>query len=124
MHDCFIESSDFEERLGKAESRSHIRTGREIIPKLADILAKSSFSQCSSRCLESALVVCQFVLGSAGLLGKEDMGVGAVGIQSQGLARQLNSSPTVATEGLVAEILGSFGRRTWFGKGSSIEWPT
>ncbi len=37
--------------------------------------------------LESALVVCQFVLGGAGLLGKEDMGVGAVGIQSQGLAR-------------------------------------
>ncbi len=68
--------------------------------------------------------MCQFVLGIAGLLGKEDMGVGAVGIQSQGLARQLNSSPTVATEGLVAEILARSAGERGSVKGSSIEWPT
>ena len=95
------------EGMGQAQPGTHVRPGFEDAPEVADIPLKGFRPQRPLASGHALLVQAQGLLAAAGVFGQQDVGIGAVGADGQGVFRKLDPALLVGfLEGPVHERLG------------------
>jgi hypothetical protein len=78
--------------MGQPQSGTHVRTGFEDAPEVADTVLKHLGTQSTLTGSDAAFVVSESLLACCGVFGQEDVSIGTVGADPQGFVGEFESA--------------------------------